>query len=52
MPSSAALWFIISTKAASEPATCSAKAVAQSLADTTATDLIISSMLICSPGSK
>ena len=37
-----------STKASSLPATCSARATAQSLADTTHTALSISSTVICS----
>ena len=48
MPSSAARWFILSTNASSLPATASARATAQSLADTTHTALSMSSTVICS----
>ena len=49
MPSSLARSFILSTKALSDPARCSAMAQAQSLAEDTAMDLSISATLICSP---
>ena len=49
MPSSAARWFIRSTKASSLPARCSDSATAQSLADTTQTALSISPTVSCSP---
>ncbi len=52
IPSSAARAFIRVTKAASLPATCSARAVAQSLAELTTTDLSISSMESCAPSSR
>ena len=48
MPSSRARWFIRSTKAGSLPAMCSARATAQSLADTTVTAFTMSRTLICS----
>ena len=48
MPNSAARWFIRSTKASSLPATVSASATAQSLAETTHTAFSISLTVICS----
>ena len=48
MPSSAARWFILATKASSLPQTASARATAQSLAETTATALSISWTVSCS----
>ncbi len=48
IPSSAARWFIRSTKASSLPATVSARATAQSLAETTQTAFSISPTLSCS----
>ena len=49
IPSSWARLFIMSTKAASEPARCSAMAQAQSLAEDTAMDLTMSETLMVSP---
>ena len=51
-PSSSARRFIRSTKAASEPHRCSARATAQSLAETTATHFIMSETESCSPTSS
>ena len=47
-PSSCARWFIMPTNALSLPATCSASATAQSLAETTHTALRRSLTVICS----
>ena len=48
IPSSAARWFIRSTKVSSLPATASARATAQSLAETTQTAFSMSLTLSCS----